>query len=533
MANPLFSQTLTKLKCGEIATANKLSRQLVEGFPADSEHWLLRCRVLLKQNDLAAAANAAAKANALADGESAVALALHAHCQMKLGAFAQARKAATEILSLPDVPASTLDTAGVVLSHCHCLSLAAQCFERAAKIQATNAHYLFNHATALRSLGRLEQSEQILNDVLERDPRYWEAYLARSALRRQTRERNHINLLLNALSAAGLPDAAVINLNYALGKEFEDLGQYPQAFERFQSAGDKRRQRSDYQVSHDVSTMAQIADAYPASLLASRRHCVDANDEAPIPIFILGLPRTGSTLLEQIFSAHPEVFAAGELQNFAVELIKATAEVKAEPIIDKREFVRRSANVDFETVGQRYMRGVEDLFGRHRYFTDKMPLNFLYLGPIHLALPSARIIHIVRSPMDTCFAIYKTLFNQAYPYSYTLADIAEYYAAYARLMAHWHRCLGDRIIPVQYEQLVDSAQQIGQSLFTACGLDWDDRYTNVAASENPTATASSAQVRDTIHCQSVGRWRCYERQLAPLFDALQARGLDPERASFV
>jgi hypothetical protein len=273
-----------------------------------------------------------------------------------------------------------------------------------------------------------------------------------------------------------------------------------------------------YHVEDDVAAMAEIAHVFKPSVFKD----APAGHQDGRPIFVLGLPRSGSTLVDRILSSHSTVTSLGETSDFALALMRSAGGG------DKTTLIRRSASLDFAGLGKDYCSRTGALDGRTLHFIDKTPINFLYLGLIALALPDAKIVHIRRQPMDVCYAMYKTLFRMAYPFSYDLGDLGRYYLAYERLMAHWRTVLPGRFLDLDYEDLVAHQESASRRLLSHCGLAWEDACLAFERNESPSLTASAAQVRQPIHGRSVGLWRKYARELAPLADLLRSGGVDPD-----
>jgi len=254
-----------------------------------------------------------------------------------------------------------------------------------------------------------------------------------------------------------------------------------------------------------------------------------ANPEA---IFILGMPRTGTTLVERILASHSAVSSAGELNNFALEMSREAKKLmppqQTQAGVSKQDRVVASTGLDFSLLGQQYIDSTRPLTGNSQRFIDKMPLNFLYTGLIHLALPQAKIIHLQRHPLDTCFAIYKTLFADAYPFSYQLEELGSYYAAYRQLMAHWHQVMPDVIYDQPYETLVTDIEAKTQQLLAYCELPWEPACLDFHTQQQASTTASATQVRQPVYTSSVGKWRKFKDELAPLIKTLESEGIDPQ-----
>ena len=207
------------------------------------------------------------------------------------------------------------------------------------------------------------------------------------------------------------------------------------------------------------------------------------------------MPRTGTTLVERILGSHPEVHGAGELLSFPEALVAAVTALSGRRDVPREEMVARAAQVDFPALGRDYLARTRHVAPAGRRIVDKLPHNYLYCGLIHKALPGARIVHLVRHPMASCYAIYKTLFRQGYPFSYDLQELGSFYAGYRRLMAHWHLALPGVILDVNYEDLVMRQRETTQALLDYCGLDWHEGCLDFHANPAPSTTASAAQVQ--------------------------------------
>ncbi len=393
-------------------------------------------------------------------------------------------------------------------------------YDQALAIDADNPRYLFNRATVRRFLGRIDDAESDYDRVIAADSSDVEAWHNRSELRSQTLQRNHIEGLLKRLRA-GFPAAIdEAPIRFALAKEYEDLGRYAESWEQLAAGAALRRRHLTYDVRHDVQTVGWIMQSFPVAP-RSTDGCRSTE-----PIFILGMPRTGSTLLERIMSGNVGIFAAGELIDFAAGLVDAVHHKIGRTQISRRDLVAASASVDFTALGAAYLERTRPRTGHTPCFTDKMPLNYLYCGIIHAALPNAHMLHLARHPMATCYAVFKTLFNQGYPFSYDLSEIAEYYIAYHQLMSHWRRLIPRAILDVSYEKLVTSPAAEARRVFAHCGLEWSDDCLDIGQRGAASTTASAAQVRRPIYSTSVDLWRQYEGPLAPVAERLRRAGIE-------
>ncbi len=395
-------------------------------------------------------------------------------------------------------------------------------YDEAARRAPTNARILYNRAAVRRFLGELETAERDYDRVIELDPRDSEAWLNRTRLRAQTPDRNHIPELEQLLGRGLDSWQREVPIRFALAKEYEDIGEYRQSWNHLKAGAALRRRHLSYDVGKDLATVEWIIEAYPAhpGSAGTQAGCPSAE-----PIFIVGMPRTGTTLLERIIAGHPDVFGAGELIHYASALVAAAVRQAGRADLPRRELVAASATVDFAALGSDYLERTRPRTSGHARFTDKMPLNYLYCGSIARALPNARILHLTRQPLATAYAVYKTLFNQGYPFSYDLNEIADYYIGYRRLMDHWRLALPGRILDVSYERLVSAPEAEGRRVFDFLGLDWRPECLAFHERIEAIATASAAQVRQPIYRTSIDQWKNYRGELEPVMERLRAAGL--------
>lgn len=413
--------------------------------------------------------------------------------------------------------ARLLQHLGEHYTHCGKPDAAAGCYRRAVDLAPNDPGCLYNLSAALIALGRIAEAEALLDRVITLDPHDADAWQNRSTLRRQTSEANHVAGLLEAVEMVRSGPAEVA-LSYALAKELEDLGDADHSFAWLKRGADRRRSLLSYRVEADVAAMAEIARVFDASTFARPDPgCPDSG-----PVFVMGLPRSGTTLVDRIISSHSDVESLGEINDFALALMRLAGATGG-----KGDLIRRSADLNPAALGRAYLDSVAG-YGRSRpMFIDKTPVNFLYVGLIARALPNARIVHLRRHPLDSGYALYKTLFRMGCPYSYDLEDLAAYMLAHRRLMDHWRAVAPGRILDVDYEALVADQETASRRIIDHCGLDWQDACLTFHENTAPAATASAAQVRQPIHARSVGLWRRYSDQLEPLAAALRAGGVDP------
>jgi tetratricopeptide (TPR) repeat protein len=394
-------------------------------------------------------------------------------------------------------------------------------YTKAIELDAGNAEHHFNRAAVQRYFGDVAGAEVGFDAAIAIKPDEFEAYNGRAHLRTQTRERNHIAQLQEVIARTRSP-AGLVHLHYALSKELEDIGDFEAAFASLKQGADTKRRHMQYSVDTDLQIIAKICEVYGPGLFDG--HILGC--QSPDPVFVLGMPRTGTTLVERILGSHSGVFSAGELNNFSLELIRLVGKALGPKRPSRLEFVAATAGLDFKTLGEAYVQSALPLRDGSPYFIDKLPFNFLYAGLIHLALPRAKIINLQRHPMDTCYAVYKQLFRDAYPFSYDLDELGQYYIAYHRLMQHWNAVMPGVIHTMQYETLVADIEGESRRLLAYCGLPWEDQCLQFHQNTKASTTASAVQVRQPVYATSVGKWRHYARQLEPLRARLEAAGID-------
>ena len=444
-----------------------------------------------------------------------------ARCLVRLGRVGPARAVARRLADRKLSSAYEYAGLGQVLTELGERRPALACYEEAARLSPGDARQYYNIACLQRTLGDLDEAESNFDKAIELNPRDYEAWKLRSDLRTQTPASNHVDALESLLEKGIDDNVGEANICYALAKELEDLGESERSFTCLKRGAKARRRQMDYHVERDLDTIATIRRVFSAQRLQS----ASAGHDNCEPIFVLGMPRTGTTLVERILASHSQVRSAGELTNFAVEMMRLVRDQAAGKKLPRDALVELSADIDFARLGEAYIESTRTITGGTRHFIDKLPLNYLYVGLIHLALPNARIVHVQRDPMDTCYAVYKNLFVDAYPFSYDLEELARYYVAYDGLMKHWHAALPDVMHAVRYEDLVSNVDSEARRLVDYCGLDWQPACLDFHKLDDASTTASAAQVRRPVYQSSVGRWRDYEQQLQPVRDILRSAGI--------
>lgn len=439
---------------------------------------------------------------------------------LHLGRAADAESLVCRAVALETGVADAYDSLAFVSLALRAHERANRLYQRATEIEPRTPRFWYNLACSERSFGRLVQAEAACDRAIALDPTQYPSYLLRSELRVQSTEANHVEQLQAALEQPELSFQGRLFLGYALGKELDDLRRFDEAFHWFSTAARARRSRLEYDVGADELKLRRIAAVYPAQAAAvgDGSNVVDSTRY----IFVLGLPRTGTTLVERILTGLAGVTTNGETENFSRSLLEATPPGSA-------DIFERAARAPADAVAVAYARRANGTEGggtaAANKIVEKLPMNYLYVGAIRRALPEARIVLLRRSPLDSCFAMYRTLFREAYPFTYDFEDLARYYAVYEQLMRHWRAILGEQLVEVVYEDLVREPFRVGAELARRCGVAWSDEAINIQNNAAVSFTASAAQIRRPIYGTSSGRWRYYQPHLQGLIDALLRHGV--------
>lgn len=413
-----------------------------------------------------------------------------------------------------------LDMAGTTYSNLGTPEKAWELFERANELQPGIHRFQANLAGCCVHVGRIGQAKKLYRKLLEHHPSHQRHHYQLSGLDK-ARDDTHIREMKEILAGKNLPPDKNIFLYYAIGKELEDLGHWDEAFGFYKKAGDAIATIARYDVARDEALIGKIVDVCSADWLMSGSPGESPHLPDKTAVFIIGLPRTGTTLVERILSSHSQVESAGETHFLELAIARESGVPNPQGINDA--VIEAAGNIDSGRIASAYLADVAYLLADNPLFIEKLPENILYAGFIAREFPDAKLVHVTRHPMDACLALYKQSY---FRYAYTLDDLARYYIAHDRLVRHWQAVLGKRLVEISYEDLVQQQENETRSLLKRLGLDFEPACLAFETNPKATATASSVQVRQKMHTGSVGKWRCFEKHLQPLQQALEAAGID-------
>ncbi len=466
---------------------------------ASAHHNLVKSIQLIKQ------------ANALAPNNAEYLSQLAKHYALDnnhVAALNFAELAAKLIAKSPTQSSLTLDTLGVAYSQMGLHEKAVKFFKQSVTINDKNPNYFFNLGASLKFIGDFDEARKAYEKTISMAPSYYKAHSALTGLGGISKDTNHIPLLERLFKQTQHADDR-LHIGHALAREYEALADFDKAFHYLETAKKFKLEQLKYSIDEDKALFTSLVSHFEGSKPSLSQGF--ENEEA---IFVVGMPRSGTTLVERIISQHTDVTSAGELQHFGL-LVKKMAKTPSNRVIDA-ETVTATENIDFKELGKRYIESTRALTGKTAKFVDKMPLNVLYVGFILQALPKAKIVCLDRNPLDTIVSNFRQLFsvNQSYyNYAYDLQTTTEFYLLFKQLAELWLALFPDNFYLINYEKLVNDPINEAKQLIEFCDLSWQEQCVDIHRNSAPVATASALQVRSPINNRSVGNWKKYDAYL--------------------
>jgi len=422
---------------------------------------------------------------------------------------------ANKALSLSPEKASVHSLLGSIYTESGYPDKAEQAYAKALEIDPEFLGAYLGKGHLLMEQGDIAEAEASFRHALSLDDTNLGARLSLVQVKKVAAEdENFANLIEQAKNLDTMRETKALPLHFALGKSYDDTKQYDLAFKHYLEGCRLKRKRVQYDPKNNDAAIANIRQFFSKKTIEGMRGEGCLSDA---PIFVLGMPRSGTTLTEQIIASHPNVHGAGELPD----LLQLANHPNDWETAGYPDVLRGFSHEQFKAMGEKYVKGLKERDPEAKHITDKMPANFNAVGLIHLMLPNAKIVHVKRSPVDTCLSGFSRLFNKSQFQSYDLAEIGRYYRNYQELMNHWQAVLPEgSFYEVQYEDLVADTENQAKALIDYCGLEWNEACLDFHKTKRNIRTASITQVRQPIYKTSVERWRSYEDHLGPLFDAL-------------
>ena len=391
---------------------------------------------------------------------------------------------------------------------------AIESFHKALAMKPDFAEVCYNLAKVYKRQGLIDEAKESYRKALAIRPDYAEAHRYLSRLRKYSGYDGHMREMDGLMAREGGTDYQRMHLAFALGKAYGDFGEYEKSFDYLLIGNRLKRKYIHYSTAETKAYFDTIKKVFDHSFVLQN---LDRGNPDDTPVFILGMPRSGTSLVEQILASHPDVYGGGELDDFRQITLRLTKSRLPEEAFaclpgDNGRIIK--------LIGPEYLKAIRRFSSGARFITDKMPHNFLLIGVILLALPKAKIIHCVRDPSDNCFSVFRNYFSHEHNYAYDLEELGEYHLLYQDLMHYWHDVFPGMIYDISYEKLVSDQEGESRKLMTRCGLAWSESCLTFYKTPGAVSTMSAAEVRKPIYRDSVQLWKRYEKQLQPLTEVL-------------
>ena len=513
----LLRQGFQSLSQGQVHRASDYCRQVLAIQPDLVEGHFLVGLVALEMRDRHTALQAFGSVTRL-QPDHAAAWAQLAKLFIGDGQLNRADAALEEVARARTSDPMVCDLVGNMYTRMGEHGIARDWYTKAINARPDHPPYLLNYANNLVYHGETDDAEAVLHKIIAIDENNPQAHWV-LASSRKARDRKHVEQMRSLLASHQQHPRLEAFYHYAIGNELEDLQAWDEAFEAFLRGAEVRRKTVEYDEAAEIEMFEFLEAGFTAEWVddGSPGHDADA------PIFVLGQPRTGTTLIERIVTSHSQVHSAGELQQFGMAVRRLSKHT--DPRRFSKELFASALGLDCEKVGAIYMESTKRVQGDTPRFVDKLPQNYYYIPMILKALPNAKIVHLTRDPMDACFASFKQLFADAYLHSYDLGEMARHHCRYRRLMDVWRERFPGRFLDISYEDTVSDLEPNARRLIDFLDLPWEDECLRFYEQKQAVSTASAVQVREPVHTRSIGRWRKYERQLQPMLKILEQNGL--------
>lgn len=526
-ADRLRRQARQSMDSGEWGTAQAALESLAQCEPRDVPTRMALADVILRRGGMRAATQQLLQGIPSLPNDASL-IAQLAWRLVTNGEILGARACLAHLGRAPDPPAEVLSEQAHLYWALGEIPAARTLMDRAVALGIDTSSEYYLNAMLYQFLGKVAEAEKVLLACLQRWPKHGDAAVILANLRRQTPEANHLELFLDSLGRmpAESTDArdqfARAEFESAIFKVLDDCGRYDEAWSALARSNALMHDINPYDARGEATltdTLVGIPDAIAAATTDAA-----AEFTGPMPIFIVGMPRSGSTLLDQMLSSHSDVVSAGEILDFQRQFHWVT-DVAPRSAQGMLKAIERSTEMDFAELGVRYLQQTQWRAQGHRFYIDKLPINVRMVPFIRRALPRAPILHLARDPMDVCYSNLKVMFGKASPYCYDQLALAHYYGQYVRLTDHWRASMPGAMLDVSYADLVNEPEATMRRVLRHCGLAMEEDCLHPERNPAPVATPSSVQVREPVHSRNLGQWRRYARQLEPLRLAIAEQGI--------
>jgi Flp pilus assembly protein TadD len=518
----LLQDGWSRLNIGDLKGAGRICQEILTIKPDLVQGHFLVGLVALEAKDRQTAFQAFGSVTKL-DPAHTAAWAQLAKLFMSEGQVTRADAALTEAAKHDPADPLVQDLLGTVYSLMGDYGLARQWYEQACRKRPDYTPFLLNLANNRVYFGETSEALSLFDRIVSIQPDSPQAHWSLAGARKAIID-THLKQCQALVSRKGLHPRMQAFYYYAMGKECEDLERWDEAFTAFSKGAAARRQTVEYDEAAEVEMFEFLETHFDERwLLAPGPVQATSGNAGASPVFVLGQPRTGTTLIERIISSHSEVTSAGELQQFSLA-IRRLSDYR-DPRRFSADLFRAALEVDPAKLGGVYLETTRKMQGDTPRFVDKLPQNYLCIPLILKALPNAKIVHLTRDPMDACFASYKQLFADAYLHSYDQLEMARHHARYHQLMQVWRDRFPGRFLDVSYEETARDLEPNVRRLLDFLELPFEPQCLSFHDQSSAVSTASAAQVREPAHTRSIGRWKQYENELKPMRQELERMGV--------
>jgi tetratricopeptide (TPR) repeat protein len=526
-ADRLRRQAQQSIDAGQWDAAQTALESLVQAAQHDVPIRMALADVILRRGRMRAATRQLLQAVSLLPNDASLIVQLAWRLEAN-GEIQGARACLAHLGRAPDPPAEVLSEQAHLCWALGEISEARALMDRAMALGADTGSEYYLNAMLYQFLGKVAEAEAVLLACLQRWPNHGDAAVILANLRKQTPEANHLDLFrksLGRISTEGT-DArekfARAEFESAIFKVYDDCGRRDEAWRALARSNALMHEINPYDAQGEVALTDALV-GIPDSVAAAATN-VAMEFDGPMPIFIVGMPRSGSTLLDQMLSSHSDVISAGEILDFQRQF-HWVADIAPRSAQGMLKAIERSTDMDFAELGARYLQQTQWRAHGHRFYIDKLPINIRMVPFIRRALPRASILHLARDPMDVCYSNLKVMFGKASPYCYDQQALAHYYGQYVRLTDHWRASVPGAMLDVSYADLVNEPEATMRRVLRHCGLAMEESCLHPERNPAPVTTPSSVQVREPVHSRNLGQWRRYAKQLEPLQLAIAEQGI--------